>query len=86
MFTLLVNELTSNDDNITQLSIVTIGAGPKQVILSYLDRYTWIDLQYRYTVVKCFTSGFVNSTDYKLIYSENASNTLSDICHYISFH
>ena len=57
--TWLVNGTTSNDDNILQLGIVTIGAGPQQSNLT-ITGYP----QYNNTVVKCIAAGSVNNSDY----------------------
>ena len=80
--TWLVNETTSNDNNITQLGIVTIGAGSPNSSLT-IPGYP----QYNNTVVTCNAFGFVNGSGY-VNFSQSTlkiqGNTLSDICHYIS--
>ena len=79
-----VNGTTSDNDNITKLGIVTIGAGPQQSNLT-IPGYP----QYNNTVVKCLAAGFVDGNLYNNF--DNATlriqgKTLSDICHYISSH
>ena len=82
--TWLVNETTSNDNNITQLGIVTIGAGSPNSSLT-IPGYP----QYNNTAVRCNAFGFVNVNSYFNL-SESIlkiqGNTLSDICHYIYSH
>ena len=81
--TWLVNETTSNDNNITQLGIVTIGAGSPNSSLT-IPGYP----QYNNTVVTCNAAGLVNGSAY-VNFSQSIlriqGNTLSDICH-ISSH
>ena len=72
-----------HNDNIIQLGIVTSGV-PQQSNLT-IHGYPY----YNNTKVKCIAAGSVNSSDY--IKSSKSTlriqgNTLSDICHYISFH
>ena len=80
----LVNGTTSDHDNITQLGIVTIGAGLQQSNLT-IPGYP----QLNNTVVICLASGFVNDS---LYYNFDNSTlriqgkAISDICHYISSH
>ena len=57
--TWLVNETSSNDDNITQLGIVTIGAGSPNSSLT-IPGYP----QYNNTVVRCNAFGVVNGNSY----------------------
>ena len=82
--TWLVNETSSNDDNITQLGIVTIGAGSPNSSLT-IPGYP----QYNNTIVTCNAAGFVKGSGY-VNFSESTlriqGNTLSDVCHYISSH
>ena len=82
--TWLVNETTSNDNNITQLGIITIGAGSPNSSLT-IPGYP----QYNNTVVTCNAAGLVNGNGY-VNFSQSTlriqGNTLSDICHYISSH
>ena len=82
--TWFVNKTGSNNNDITQLGIVTNGAGsPKSSLI--IPGYP----QYNNTVVKCNAFGTVNDNSY---FSFNKStlriqgNKLSDICHYISSH
>ena len=81
-----VNETTSNDGNITQLGIVTIGAGSPNSSLT-IPGYP----QYNNTIVRCnaFGFGIINGSNY--INTNTATlriqgNTLSDICYWISSH
>ena len=82
--TWLVNETTSNDNNITQLGIVTIGAGSPNFSFT-IPGYP----QYKITVVTCNAFGIVNGNSY-FNFSESTlriqGNTLSDICYYLSSH
>ena len=81
---LFVNGTTSDNDNITKLGIVTIGAGPQQSNL-FIPGYP----QYNNTVVRCLASGFVDDSLYNIFDNSTLriqGNTLSDICHYISSH
>ena len=57
--TWLVNGTTSNDDNITQLGIVTIGAGSPNSSLT-IPGYP----QYNNTVVRCIAFGSVDGNNY----------------------
>ena len=80
----LINGITSDNDNITQLGIVTNGAGPQKSNLT-IPGYP----QYNNTVVKCFAAGFVDGSLYNNF--DNATlriqgNTLSDICRCIYSH
>ena len=78
----LVNGTTSDNDNITKLGIVTIGAGPQLSNLT-IPGYP----QYNNTVVRCFASGFVDGGLYNNFDDSTLriqGSTLSDICHYIS--
>ena len=82
--TWVVNETISNNDNITQLGIVTIGAGSPNSSLT-IPGYP----QYNNTVVTCNAFGFVNDSLYNNFDSATLriqGNTLSDICYYISSH
>ena len=82
--TWLVNGTTSKDDNITQLSIVTNGAGSPNSSLT-IPGYP----QYNNTVVRCIAFGSVDGNNY-FNFSESTlriqGNTLSDICQIISSH
>ena len=80
----LVNGTTSDNDNITQLGIVTIGTGPQQSNLT-IPGYP----QYNNTEIICLASGFVDGNLYNNFDNSTLriqGNTLSDICHYISSH
>ena len=82
--TWLVNGTTSDNDNITQLGIVTIGAGLQQSNLT-IPGYPHLNN----TVVTCFAAGFVNDSlynNFNISTLRIQGNTLSDICHYICFH
>ena len=80
----LVNGTASNNSDIIQLGIVTIGAGSSDSSLT-IPGYP----QYNNTVVRCVAFEFVNgSKDFAAIETtlRLQGNTLSDICHYISSH
>ena len=82
--TWLVNETTSTDNNITQLGIITNGAGSPNSSLT-IPGYP----QYNNTVVTCNAFGLVNGSGY-VNFSQSTlriqGNTLSDICYCISSH
>ena len=79
-----VNGTNSASNNIIQLGIVTNGDGSTNSSLT-IPGYP----QYNNTVVRCIVFGSVDGNYY---FNLNEStlriqgNTLSDICHYISFH
>ena len=79
-----VNGTVSGDNDITQLGIITNGAGSPNSKLT-IPGY----LQYNNTVVRCVAYGFVDD-NYYFNTSKSAlriqGNTHSDICHYISSH
>ena len=82
--TWLVNGTNSANKDIIQLGIVTNGAGSQQSNLT-IPGYP----QFNNTVVTCNASGTVNGNSYSTLSKSTLriqGNTLSDICHYISFH
>ena len=79
-----VNGTASNNDDVIQLSIVTIGAGSSNSNLTIPGHP-----QYNNTVVRCFAAGFVDGSLYSNFDDTTLriqGNTLSNICHYNSSH
>ena len=82
--TWFVNGTSSANNDIIQLGIVTNGAGSSNSSLT-IPGYP----QYNNTIVGCNAFGSVDGSGY-FNFDESTlkiqGNTLSDICHYISFH
>ena len=79
-----VNGTASNNNDVIQLSIVTIGAGSSNSSL-IIPGYP----QYNNTIVTCFAAGLVDGSPYNNFDNSTLiiqGNTLSNICHYNSSH